>query len=71
MQAACYSFWNVTWTGFRLDYFQLLIKRTYNVGGLDVLLETFNLILEILGRDLVIFDNDIDLQFLNAIADRD
>ena len=42
-----------------------------NVGGLDIVLKSFDLLLEIFERDLVVLDDQVNLQLLDAEADRD
>merc|ERR1712137_1295955 len=40
-----------------------------NVGGLDVVLELLNLLLELIERDLVVFDDQVDLKLLDTETD--
>lgn len=40
-----------------------------NVGGLNVVLELFDLLLELVERDLVVLNDQVDLELLDAEAD--
>ncbi|KAG7151547.1 hypothetical protein HYQ46_012670 [Verticillium longisporum] len=40
-----------------------------NIGGLDVVLETLNLLLEVGQRDLLVLDDEVDLELLDAETD--
>lgn len=42
---------------------------THDIGRLDVVLETGNLILEVLKRDLLVLDNQADLQLADTVTD--
>ena len=42
-----------------------------NIGGLNIILAFLNLLLELLQRDLVVLDDQVDLQLLDAETDRD
>ena len=47
------------------------IECTHHIGGLDVVLVFLNLRLELVDGNLLIFDNQIDLQLLDAKPDGD
>ena len=48
----------------------LQLLHSSNVGRLDVVLELLDLLLELVERDLVVFDDQVDLELLDTEADR-
>lgn len=42
-----------------------------DVGGLDVVLELLDLGLELIGGDLLVLNNDVDLELLDTVTDVD
>ena len=49
----------------------LQLLHSDNVGGLDVVLELFDLLLELVQRDLVVLDDQVDLELLDTETDSD
>ena len=51
--------------------YSLELLHGNDVDGLDVVLKLADLLAELVGRDLVVLDNQVDLQLLDAEADSD
>lgn len=57
----------------RLTIMKTIMKsrkgQTYDIGGLDVVLVLFNLLLQIVNADFVVLNYGVDLELLHAVAD--
>lgn len=49
--------------------FRLQLLHGNNVGGLDVVLELLDLLLELVKRNLVVLNNQVDLELLDTETD--
>ena len=50
--------------------FLILLSKTYHIGRLNMIFVFFNALLEIVERDLLVLDHQIDLQLLDTKANR-
>jgi hypothetical protein len=49
-----------------MDIANLQLLHGSNIGGLNVVLELLNLALELVGGDLLVLNNQVDLELLNT-----
>jgi hypothetical protein len=48
----------------------IILKDSYDISGLDMIFILCNLLLELVQRDLLVLDNQVDVELLDTVAER-